>query len=451
MSTRITLDPVTRLEGHLSVKAEVENGQVIDAYSSGTLYRGFENILLGRDPRDAMQVTQRICGVCPVSHGMASALALEAAWGMTVPDNARLIRNLILAANFVQSHILHFYHLSLLDFIDLPATPPWTPRYQLNSRFSQTQNDSLVQHYLAALTARRQAHDLGAVFGGKLPHTPVFEVGGVTAGPTAARIQLCRDLLAELTTFIEQCYLPDAALLAQTYPEYYYIGRGYGHLLAFGVFDLDPTGQNKLFRRGYALNGSTQVQSLDLAQIEEQVAYAWYAGASLPPTDTPPPDQPAAHRVFLPLIMGGRNGAPPASDNNGTTPDPDKAGAYSWLKAPRYGGLPAEVGPLARMWVNGDYRRGISVMDRHMARAQETHRLVLAMSSWLNKLQTNGSFYTNPTPRPSTDGIGLIEAPRGALGHWIEISNGQLSKYQIITPTCWNCSPRDAPGSPPRW
>jgi len=446
MATKITLDPVTRLEGHLSVKIEVDNGLVTNAYSGGTLYRGFENILIGRDPRDALHIAQRICGVCPVSQGLAAALALEAAWGITVPANARIIRNLILGANLIHSHILHFYHLSLLDYMAGPAMPPWTPAYDTGSRFSAAQTATLIDHYRQALVARRHADEMGAVFGGKLPHTPAFEAGGVTAGPTTARINAFRALLTTLTNFIEQVYWPDALLLAQTYPEYFEIGQGYGNLLAFGAFDLDAAGQTKLFRRGYWANGATQVQPLDLARITEQVAYAWYTGASAPAT--PVAGQPGNYRVYLPLVIAGSAPVSPPLPSTVTTPAPAKAGAYSWLKAPRYGNQPAEVGPLARLWINGDYRRGISVMDRHLARAQETRQLAQAMATWLNQLQVGQPSYITPTPTASGQGIGLTEAPRGALGHWISIESGQLAQYQIITPTCWNCSPRDDDSQP---
>lgn len=451
MAQRITLDPVTRLEGHLSVKVDVDGANVTNAYSSGTLYRGFENILAGCDPRDAMHITQRVCGVCPVSHGMASSLALEAAWGVSIPNNARIIRNLILAANFVQSHILHFYHLSLLDFIDGPAMLPWTPHYAIEARFSQAQTATLIDHYRQALVARQQSHEMGAVFGGKLPHTPVFEAGGVTAGPTLSRITTFRGLLTQLTNFVEQFYLPDAELLAQTYPEYFDIGRGYGNLLAFGVFDLDAAGQNKLLRRGIVSNGAAQVQPLNLDAINEQLAYAWYEGATPPAGDGDPPppgaDFGGQYKVFLPLVSSSPSSSPP-NNGNLNIPAPDKAGAYSWLKAPRYQQQPFETGPLARMWINGNYRHGISVMDRHLARARETQLILQAMGDWLNQLQLNQPCYTRPTARTDAQGIGLTEAPRGALGHWVAISGGQIAHYDIITPTCWNCSPRDDQSQP---
>src|SRR5512141_608328 len=164
----ITLDPATRLEGHLKVQVENSAGKVASAKSSGMMFRGFENLLIGKDPRDAVQVTQRVCGVCPISHAMASSLAIEAAAGVQVTPNARIIRNLILGSNFVQSHILHFYHLSLLSYIKGPQMPPWTPAYSVDLRFDATTNQKLVDHYLQALTARRQAHEMAAIWGGKM-------------------------------------------------------------------------------------------------------------------------------------------------------------------------------------------------------------------------------------------------------------------------------------------
>ncbi len=416
----ITLDPATRLEGHLKVSVETNLGRVTAAKSSGMLFRGFENLLAGKDPRDAAHITQRVCGVCPISHGMAASLAGEVGARMTAPDNARIVRNLILASNFLQSHILHFYTLALLSYIKGPAMPPFTPAYDVDMRFNATENQVLVDHYVQALTMRRKAHEMAAIFAGKMPHTAVFEFGGVTTVPKAADITRFRTYLTEITAFIDNVYLPDVDLLAQRYSDYYTIGRGYGNLLAFGVFDLNGAGTAKLLARGRVANGSTTVTAVDLAAITEQAKYSWYDDAQT-----------------------ARN-----PSQGVTVPSPDKAGAYSWLKAPRYAGGAYEVGSLARMWVNGDYRRGISVMDRHQARSHETQKIARAMSTWLSQINLGASFYTAYTTPQSGSGIGLTEAPRGALGHWVSVSNRGIASYQILTPTCWNCSPRDAAGAP---
>jgi hydrogenase large subunit len=416
MATTIKMDPGTRVEGHLKVEVQSEGGRVSSARSSGMMYRGFENLLVGKDPRDAAHITQRVCGVCPVCHAMASCLAQEAAAGRTAPDNARIIRNLILGADFLHSHILHFYHLAILNYIKGPDMPPWTPYYNVDLRFSASDNQRLVDHYVQALTARRQAHEMGAIFGGKLPHTVAYEYGGVITVPNSTMITRFRTYLDGVTAFIDNVYLADVDLLSRVYSDYYQIGRGYGNLLAFGVFDLNASGSSKLLKRGRIANGSTTVQAVDVSQVMEFTQYSWYNGSALNPSQ-------------------------------GTTqPSPDKSGAYSWLKSPRYGGVPYETGPLARMWVNGDYRNGISVMDRHQARAREASKIAHAMRDWLSQINLSQSSFTRiPIPTSGT-GIGLTEAPRGALGHWVKISNGKVAMYQILTPTCWNFSPMDDSG-----
>ena len=199
--------------------------------------------------------------------------------------------------------------------------------------------------------------------------------------------------------------------------DYFSIGRGDGNLLAFGVFELDAGESNKLLARGHAVNGSRTIQPLDVALIAEHVSHSWFQNS------------PAAN---------------PSSGK--TVPQNPKDGAYSWLKAPRYQQLPYEVGPLARMWVNGDYQNGISVMDRHLSRAREALKIAEAMRIWVTQLNPAGPVYNPSTVPQSATSYGLTEAPRGALGHWLEITNGKLSRYQVISPTTWNCSPRDDAG-----
>ena len=415
----IKIDPVTRLEGHLKVTLKVETvsgvPQVVDAWSSGTLFRGLETILVNRPPEDAQHITQRICGVCPVSHGMAAAKTLDKAFGVVIPDNARIMRNLVLGANFLQSHILHFYHLALLDFIDGPEMPPWQPSWSTGKRISKSDATVWVAHYVAALEKRREAHEMGALFGGRLPHPPAYIPGGFTTTPRPDRITKFMEYLSELKTFIEAVYLPDVKSLASAYPEYFSIGDWPGNLLAFGAFDLDSTGENKFIQGGYVPNGSTKVEAVNLSAITEQVAYSWYSNTT--------------------------NNLMPSSGK--TVPQYPKTNAYSWLKAPRYQGAPCEVGPLARMVVNGHYTGGISVMDRHLARAEEALKIANAMVKWVEEIQDRQPVYTPHRPALSATSYGLTEAPRGALGHWLKITNGKISNYQVITPTCWNASPRD--------
>ncbi len=419
MPTTLTIDPVTRLEGHLKVEVTIDgttdNQKVVAARASGTLFRGFENLLAGRNPWDAPHITQRICGVCPIPHGLAAVKALDQAAGKAVPNNGRLLRNLVLGANFVQSHILHFYHLSLLDYVVGPAMSPWNPGWNVDRRISQTDNAQLFANYQTALRMTRLGHEMGAVFGGRMPHSPAYIPGGFTATPTAVQIGQFRAYCTELLNFINTVYLKDVEFLADIYPEYSALGGGNGNLMAFGVFDLDAAGTNCLLRPGIVRNGSIAVETLNVSAITEEVTHSWY--------DTTTDNLAPAAGVTKPIFP--------------------KTDAYSWLKAPRYQSLPFEAGPLARMWINGDYRRGISIMDRHWARALETQKIALAMLEWLKQVVVGQPVYSTYSTPSSAKGMGLTEAPRGALGHWVSINGGTISNYQVITPTCWNASPQD--------
>ena len=414
MST-IVLDPITRLEGHLKVSVTLDaNNIVTAAQSTGNLFRDFENMLIGRVPKDAAFLTQRICGVCPVSHAIASSKAVEAASGFTPNLQALLLRDLIQGANFISSNILHFYQLALMDYVQGPQVHPWTPGYSQDFKFNATDSQTLINNYVTALSIRRQAHEMGAIFGGKLPHVGNVVPGGVTALPTAADITNFRNYLNTITTFITNTYNTDVNKLALTYSAYYTIGKGYGNLISYGVFDTNTTG-TKLFPAGTVTNGT--VGSFSQTNISEYVGHSWYSSPS---------------------------GVNPASET--TTPSYGKTGAYTWLKAPRYSGTPYEAGSLARTWISGDYRNGVSVMDRHMARYTETAKIAANMQTWLNQIVAGASAFTNLSAPTSGSGIGLTEAPRGALGHWVFVATSKISKYQIVTPTCWNASPMDDAG-----
>jgi hydrogenase large subunit len=433
MATITIVDPVTRIEGHLKVQVTIDTvgGQqkVTDAQCTGTLFRGFENILKGRDPKDAPYLTERICGVCPVSHGMAASLALESAAGLTAPSNARILRNLVLGANFLQSHILHFYLLASLDYITPPASAPWTPSWKVDLMRSSSL-EQIVNNFTTAVAMRRKASEMGAIFGGRMPAPPSFQAGGFTAVPTSAMISTFSSYLDELTQFINYSYVPDVQLLQNIYSDYNQVGKGPGNLLAYGVFDQVDSGSTKLLKRGLVYNSTpTSVQPVSTGNITEQVTYSWYADTT--------------------------NNKNPASGSTVTVDPAKKSKAYSWLKSPRYSGKPMETGPLARMWVNGDYRTGVSVMDRHMARAMEAQKIASAMGDWLQQIGGGGSVYNTITVPYSKSGVGLTEAPRGALGHWVTTSSSSthaptggpaIANYQVITPTCWNASPKDTNG-----
>ncbi|MFB3893413.1 MAG: nickel-dependent hydrogenase large subunit [Phycisphaerae bacterium] len=420
MSQTLSLSPLTRVEGHLDIQLTLDKPDsmftVTKAQSSGTMFRGFENILMGRDPRDATHYTQRICGVCPVSHAMAATLTLEQAFAVVPPDNGRILRNLILGANFLQSHVLHFYHLAAPDYIDTTGIldmPPWKPRFVTPDMVAGGTAKTLVGHYVQALAIRRKAHQMGAIFAGRMPGIMSMVPGGCTSEVTTQKVTDFKALLTEIQTFINNVYLPDVLAVAAAFPQYSTIGKGCGNLLAYGVFDLNAQGTSKLLARGRYTEGN--YAAVDLNQIKEYVKYSYYTTAS-----------------------GNRNPSVGI-----TQPSVDKAGAYSWVKAPRYAGKVHEVGPLARMWVNGDYRKGISVIDRVAARAYEAKKVADAMAGWLTQLRAGASDYTYKAEPASASGIGLTEAPRGALGHWMQVASKKISRYQIITPTAWNASPED--------
>lgn len=413
MATISIIDPIPRIEGHLKIELEIDSGTITNAKVSGTLFRGFERIMKGRSPVEAPIITQRICGVCPIPHAQASSMALENISKWVPGNNARILRNLIMGSNFIQSHILHFYVLSAVDFTPGPQRAPWIPAWDIDIRSGL---QSIMDHFTMALTAHRQAHEMGAIFSGKMPHAASFVPGGITSSVTDEKVNAFRTYLTSLKSFIENTYIPDVKSIADVYGDYFIIGSGPKNLLSFGAFE--EKGEDRLFRPGYLEKGQSQLSAnFTSADITEYVTYSWYANDS----------------VLTPA--------------QGTTvPQYPKGDAYSWIKSPRLSGKPCETGPLARMKINGDYTGGISVLDRHLARASEALKIATAMERWLNELQT-GSAYDPYYYQGTGTGEGLTEAPRGALGHWVSVgSDGKISNYQVVTPTCWNASPKDSNG-----
>lgn len=490
-SRRVVIDPVSRIEGHLRIEVEVAGGRVTKAWSSATLFRGIESILEGRDPHDAPLITQRLCGVCTYIHQLCSVRAIEDAAGVTITDNARIVRNLGLGAQFLHDHAVHFYHLHGLDWADMvsalsadPTTTdnlarslspnadpidyeavksrlqglvntgnlgPFANAYWGHSAYAMSPEENLllVSHYLEALKKQLTAARMMAIFGGKNPHPQSTVVGGVTCGGelSTTRLNDFRTLLAEMRHFIDTAYLPDLRLVASRYPEWTSVGS-FHNFLAVGEFPQGPNEPDDLFMpRGMIFNGDIfNVQPVDQARITEHVARSWYTGSM----DRHPTDG-----ETLPGFTGM---------------DPEDR--YSWSKAPRYDGEAMEVGPLARVLVG--YGLGkpefvtavqnfltetglteadlLSTLGRTAARAIETVIIGNAMVSWLDELEVNlamgnRQIYTSYSLSPGM-GIGLNEAPRGALGHWIDIQDTAIGKYQMVVPSTWNFGPRCATGIP---
>jgi len=442
MSKTIKIDPITRIEGHMAIEAVVDDGVVKEAKSAGTLFRGFEIILQGRDPRDANRLTQRICGVCPTAHATASALCIDDAFGLTdrIPDNAKLIRALIFGANFLQSHILHFYHLAALDYVDavgaLGELSPFVPRYEGDYRISGKANAELVNHYVRALDIRRKCQEMLSIFGGRMPHSVGIVPGGVTEKPTEDKITNFLWRLNEIRDFVDNVYIPDVIAVAKTYDDYFGIGKGCGKVLTYGGFDL-PTG--KFFKAG-GVSQDLKLEPFARENITEDLKHSWYADPG-----------------------SGKN---PAQGR--TEPELGKKGAYSFIKSPRYNRQVVELGPLARMvsnYVQADakvkelvdsllaqFSAGadalFSVLGRHAARALEAKLVADAMVDWLCALKPAEPVIVEHEIPAEAVGAGLTEAPRGSVGHWMTIKDKKIERYQVITPTAWNASPKDDKDQP---
>jgi hydrogenase large subunit len=536
MSERVVVDPITRIEGHLRIEAETsDDGVIQQASSSGTMVRGIEIILQGRDPRDAWAFAQRICGVCTLVHGIASVRAVEDALDYPIPHNAQLIRNLMIAGQYVHDHVMHFYHLHALDWVDvvsaLKADPKATSELaQSISNYSKSSpgyfsdmqkklrtfvesgqlgifsngywghpayklppeaNLMAVAHYLDALAWQRDAAKLLAIFGGKNPH-PNFLVGGSPspisihpghqgrgkgphyrggAGATALNLtglQKVQNIIHSMRDFVDQVYVPDTLAIAGFYKDWATQGEGIGNFMTYGDFpDKDMSDIDSfLVPRGVILDRDlSRVHEMDLNaddQIQEFVSHSWY-------------DYQDGQDAGLHPYQG-------ETRLNYTGPKPpyqylDTDERYSWMKSPRWRGKPMEVGPLARMLMLhatgheqaqelvGMTLRTLdlpvealfSTLGRTAARTLETKIMVDAMQGWYDQLMANiraGELDTfndrkwEPGSWPkSCQGVGFMEAPRGALAHWVVIKNGLIDNYQAVVPSTWNAGPRDSEGN----
>ena len=533
MSKRhIVVDPITRIEGHLRIEAVIdENNTIVDAYSSSTMFRGIETILQGRDPRDCGLLAMRICGVCTGTHYQRSIEAVEDAFDITIPKNARIVRNLIQGSLYVHDHLVHFYHLHALDFVDvvsaLSADPdktaeearkwaavagvsPYTDGpsefkaiqervakfvkqgrlgifgngYWGNKHYKLTPEQNLigVAHYLQALDIQRDMAKMQAIFGGKNPHPQSIVVGGVTCVQdiqNPARIALFKQLLTDTNKFIKQAYLPDVYMAGTMYADEatdskatfteLVGGKGVGgtgggllNYMSYGDFRLDDTGfynAKTLFPRGIVYGGDlSKVEPVDHEKIAEDVTHSWYEGSE--------PLHPYNGQT-IPKYTG----LDKRDDGIAYLKTGEK---YSWIKTPMYNDTRVEVGPLARMivgvaskderitkYVTNFLKRGnlpvsvlFSTVGRTAGRAIETELMADALVEWADELAANVAAGDLSTwtefdfdkVSVKTKGMGLAEAPRGSLGHWVRVENGKVANYQAVVPSTWNAGPRDYKG-----
>ncbi len=521
MAQRIVIDPITRIEGHLRIEAALDgSNKVTQAYSSGTMVRGIEIILKGRDPREAWAFAQRACGVCTTVHSFASIRSVEDALGIQIPAAANLIRNLMIAQQYVHDHVMHFYHLHALDFVDVVAALKADPNEtsSIQQKISSWSNSSpayfagvqqkvqaivdsgqlsiftngywghpayklppeidllAVAHFLEALDWQKDVTKIHTIFGGKNPH-PNFVVGGVPlpidlnsdVALNAHSLAVISDSIDKINEFVDQVYIPDLLAIAPYYLDYGSLGEGLGNFLTWGEFPgADNSDTSKfLVPRTLIVNRDlkniTEPDPKDMDSMQEFIAHSWYQYAS-----------------------GDQAGLGPwqgETQFNYTGPQPpydllDVEKKYSWLKAPRWKETPVEVGPLARvlaMYATGNPQAQdlvglvlktlnvpveavFSTLGRTAARGIETKIFSDHMRTIYNDLiseikagntQTFNGDKWDPLTWPATArGFGYMEAPRGALGHWIVIQNGKIENYQMVVPTTWNGSPRDQKNQP---
>ncbi len=518
MANRIVVDPVTRIEGHLRIEAEIKDGKIVDAYSSSTMVRGIEEIVKGRDPRDVWAFVQRTCGVCTTVHALTSVRAVEDALGIQVPPNAEMVRNIMEGALYMHDHVVHFYHLHALDWVDvvnalkadpkktseiaqsISSWPKSSPGYfsdvkrritkfvesgQLgifaNGYWGHKQmklpaevNLLAVAHYLEALEWQKEIVKVHTIFGGKNPH-PNYLVGGMACaintenpgGINAERLAMVEKLLKEGKEFIDQVYIPDLLAIASFYKDWGAIGEGFGNYMSYGDFPTNGYADMSSFKfpQGVILNRDlSKVHDVDHRgdQIEEFVNNSWYDN-------------------YEEGQDKGRHPWEGETSINYTGPKPpythlNVEEKYSFIKTPRWKGMPMEVGPLSRMLVG--YARGneeiqgavngalkhldvpvqalFSTLGRTAARGLETQLVANWTLEFYDTLISNikngdermaNTENWDPSTWPKeTKGVGFMEAPRGALAHWINIKDKKTDNYQLVVPSTWNASPRDPKG-----
>jgi len=494
----VVVDPITRIEGHLRIMVEVENGKIKDAWSSSQLFRGLEIILKGRDPRDAQHFTQRACGVCTYVHALASTRCVDNAVKAKIPPLASMMRNLVMASQYLHDHIVHFYALHALDWVDVtnalnadpvkaaklaaniaPARPgnsaetlkavqdklkafvatgqlgPFTNAFFLGGHkayYLPPEVDLIATaHYLESLHLQVEAARGMAVFGGKNPHTQFTVTGGCTnyEALTPARIAEYKDLWMKTKKFVDEVYIPDLLAVAGFYKDWGGIG-GCTNFMSFGEFPTDPnTTKSYLdtcyFKPGVIMDRNlAKVDKVDLKSITEAVKYSWYK-----PSEPKHPYEGLTEPQYTKL---------------------DDPQHYSWMKAPRYKGKAMEVGPLARCLIG--YAQGhteikktvdmvleklgvpatalFSTLGRTAARGIETAIIADQMTGWIQEFSDRAAKDNNLVAKwtmpEKAEGVGLVDAPRGALSHWIRIEDKKIGNFQLVVPSTWNLGPRGDAG-----
>jgi len=443
MKNKLTFRPFSRIQGDLEIKVILEDHRVMESYCSGTVFRGFENLLKGRLLIDALVFVCRICGICGVSHSLAAAKAMRGMFGAKVPKNGYLCRNIILATEVILNQLTHFYLLFAPDLTNKRySAHPLYP--ELVRRFSPFSGTS----YRKFIDARKKLLVIMGLFAGKWPNTLALHPGGVTKTINKSEIIRCLGSLKEFRSFMEKILLEcdiqywlenksvedmkrwsntkkqsqsDLGLFIRFGEEIGLseLGKSEGRLLCYGGYE--ETQRKSEYKAGFYDGG---INPLDTKKITEEGTFSWFEDAKVHPFE------------------------------GSSQPFAEKKKAYSWAKSPRYLGKVVEVGALSRMVVNQDplitdifEKSGSNVFSRTLARVHEAIVLTQKVGEWIQRIDPDKPFYNKPKSIVRSKGEGLIEAARGALGHWITVEGEKIKNYQIITPTTWNFSPRDSSGS----
>lgn len=434
---QLLVGPFNRVEGDLEIRLDIRDGQVAAAYANSPLFRGFEMMLTGKDPRDALTITPRICGICSISQSKAAALALADAGGHAMPAQGALVAAILHGVENLADHVTHFNLFFMPDF----ARPDYAGRVWHDTavaRFTAMQGSAAR----ATAEARARLMHISGLLGGKWPHTLAIQPGGVTKTPDARdRVRILATLRAfrrfledglfgapveafaalDTVEALEAWERGDAGLFLRIARDLRLerIGRGPGRYMSFGAY---PLAEGPAMARGLWQDGT--LGPVDPGEIVEDLSHAWMLGDAAHPTQ------------------------------GATVPDEDmRETAYSWCKAPRLGGEVVEVGALARQVVDG-HPLALALADEGSVRARITGRLVeiartqILLESWAAALDPEARFMDPAGAVRAGTGAGLVEAARGSLGHWLRVEGGKIAGYQIIAPTTWNFSPRDAGGTP---
>lgn len=455
--------PLNRVEGDLEIRVELDGDVVSDAWSSGTMFRGFENILRGRGALDGLVITPRICGICGTAHLAAASKALDMITGMKPPPDALRIRNLALMTEHLQSDMRHAFLMFAADFVN--------PAYESNPLFPEAvrrykpfEGDTVCD----VIQQTKNVIEIVAILGGQWPHSSYMVPGGVATTINRSSLAQCQHLLVAFKQWYERkvlgckidrwrdvrsrldldVWLEESAAHRDSELGFYIrfareagldaIGAGHGNYISFPSLEI-PTGSqvrghdrdaNHLVPAGFSKG--TKTEPFEQEKVVEHVAHSWFED-----------------------YEGGRH---PFDGQTRPYASGKESGKYSWAKAPRYDGHPAETGPLAEMVISGHplfvdlvRQNGPSAFTRELARMTRPVQLIPAMEQWLGEIDAEGRFYIPPIGVADGQGFGSTEASRGALGHWVKIADGRIEHYQIITPTSWHGSPRDSAGVRGAW